>query len=330
MRHGLMACVAGWALSACVLDNPHNDVLVFGTTTKVAVDVSAPVQNGAIPEFTIGYKRNEGVWMPLKANTAADESLADLEPFKGKIAACEARAKADYDARPVGGGRPVGGTPLPKPPFDLVAARERCLAKLLPPEKYLAHSSGIDSQKGGTTEETDTYSVFASFGGRGNLGFGSTAGALAQFFATGIAAQRLGANPGLAAALNAGGADAAKAQAEAEKAQAETEKEKVRSARAVALGELGAASVDEARAALETEWSNSGCPAPGGNDDEKYTAIAKVAADAEKAAGQGQTFVGFDQYKTKKEVMDLLGVPGAYSLTEISRYRDARRTVCGK
>src|SRR5437899_4879752 len=46
----------------------HNDVLIFGTDTKLAVDVSAAPTSGGAPEITIGYKRQEAVWMPLVVN----------------------------------------------------------------------------------------------------------------------------------------------------------------------------------------------------------------------------------------------------------------------
>lgn len=79
MRRILMTAVSGVMVSqlaACVTHrdkNPHNDVLIFGATTKVAIDVSAPIQNAAIPEFTLGYKRLEAVWTPLKSEGSFDQ-----------------------------------------------------------------------------------------------------------------------------------------------------------------------------------------------------------------------------------------------------------------
>lgn len=162
-------------LSACITHkdrNPHNDVLIFGTTTKLGVDVSAPVQNGAVPELTLGYKRLEAVWMPLRPQGAApdsdDSNLID--------------------------------------------------------NKYASLSSGVDPSKGGHLFELDTYSVFASLGAKGGVSFNSASGNLAQFFATGIAAQRLGTNPSVSEALNATAPEAAAEKATAQAKQAEAEK----------------------------------------------------------------------------------------------------------
>lgn len=54
-------------LSACT-NIPHNDVVIFATSTKVALDVSPSATSGGVPSFTLGYKRDEGVWMPLVMN----------------------------------------------------------------------------------------------------------------------------------------------------------------------------------------------------------------------------------------------------------------------
>jgi len=114
-------------------NNPHNDVLIFGTNTKVAFDVSSDPANAGTPSFTLGYKRQEVAWVPLKANgtLVQDDGTTD----------------------------------------DTVG------------EKYI----GVDGDK------KDTYSVFASFGGEFGAGTQNKA-ALSQFFATGIAAQHLGAS----------------------------------------------------------------------------------------------------------------------------------------
>lgn len=46
----------------------HTNTLIFGTNTKFALDVSQDPTGAA--GITIGYKRQEAVWMPLLANTA--------------------------------------------------------------------------------------------------------------------------------------------------------------------------------------------------------------------------------------------------------------------
>ena len=114
---------------------PHNDVLVFGTNTKVAFDVSADPANAGTPSFTLGYKRQELALVPLRANGTLINPDGDPEiTTKGS--------------------------------------------------KYLGKYNK-DTQ--------DAYSVFGSFGAKFGSGTENTA-ALSQFFATGIAAQRLGNN----------------------------------------------------------------------------------------------------------------------------------------
>jgi hypothetical protein len=55
-------------LVASCVNQPHNDVLIFGTNTKVAFDISADPANAGTPSFTLGYKRQELALVPLKAN----------------------------------------------------------------------------------------------------------------------------------------------------------------------------------------------------------------------------------------------------------------------
>ncbi|WP_347691975.1 hypothetical protein [Rheinheimera fenheensis] len=45
----------------------HSNTLVFGTTTKFAIDLSTS-STTQTPELTVGYKRTEAVWLPLLAN----------------------------------------------------------------------------------------------------------------------------------------------------------------------------------------------------------------------------------------------------------------------
>lgn len=183
-------------LTACATYKPHNEVLIFGTTTKLAADISAPVQNAGVPEFTIGYKRQEAVWMPLKPNDYDSSRASD------QLNSCTQSLSE------------IGVISAAK-------IKEACLRAVIPANKYVSFSSGVNSDRGGTGLEVDTYSVFASFGGSGNLSFSNASGNLAQFFATGIAAQRLGANPAVGNALNAKAPEA-----EQKKAEAEVEKSK--------------------------------------------------------------------------------------------------------
>lgn len=161
----VMVVLAAGCLTAC---GKHNDVLLFGTDTTVAVDISASPTQGNTPQLSIGYKRREAVWMPLLAN--ADDSEAIKKTC----------------SKTQGGGTQRKGT--------------RCSAEngQLADAKYVGEDSN---------HRTDAYSVFASFGAEieGSVGGGGDAKAkvgLAQFFATGVAAQKLADNPAAVFALS--------------------------------------------------------------------------------------------------------------------------------
>ncbi|MEW8440223.1 MAG: hypothetical protein AB2689_18920, partial [Candidatus Thiodiazotropha taylori] len=177
------------ALTGCAAI-PHNDVLVFATQTTLGVDVSASA-TGQSPKLSIGYKRDEGVWMPLLVN--------GRHTNKHNITFnCQ---KNDEGI-------------------------EKCDPSIAGELKYVGKSKGIGAEKGGKIEESDTYSVFASFGGQTAGGTGSAKLGVAQFFATGIAAQRLGANPDAYRLIspedsNQQALDEAKKRADSEKARAD-------------------------------------------------------------------------------------------------------------
>ncbi len=212
MGRWIALTVCGLVLSACGgMAAQHNDVLIFGTDTKLALDVSTSAASGGSPEVTIGYKRQEAVWMPLVVNgrgvsgaplqtlcvkpNAADASKYDL-------ATCDANATpADWAClnSTTNGYAPCAGAPLPRQQIcgDDKASRTLCSFDV-DTRKYVGSAEPRDGKPGGT----DAYSVFASFGAdiTGN-GTGGKVG-LAQFFATGIAAQRLAANSQVASALS--------------------------------------------------------------------------------------------------------------------------------
>ncbi len=212
MGRWIALTVCGLVLSACGgMAAQHNDVLIFGTDTKLALDVSTSAASGGSPEVTIGYKRQEAVWMPLVVNgrgvsgaplqtlcvkpNAADASKYDL-------ATCDANATpADWAClnSTTNGYAPCAGAPLPRQQVcgDDKASRTLCSFDV-DTRKYVGSAEPRDGKPGGT----DAYSVFASFGAdiTGN-GTGGKVG-LAQFFATGIAAQRLAANSQVASALS--------------------------------------------------------------------------------------------------------------------------------
>ncbi|HVY90265.1 MAG TPA: hypothetical protein VG942_15445 [Hyphomonadaceae bacterium] len=301
MRYGLMACAGALALTtgACgVLGQPHNDVLIFGTTTKVALDVSAPVQNGALPEFTLGYKRNEGVWMPLKPNgSVVGKTEADLDKIVQRLDDCT----KDLVSKNV----------------EAATAATTCANFTLPGGKYVSYASGVDKEHGGANAEVDTYSVFASFGGRGGLGFNAANGSLAQFFATGIAAQRLGANPGLTAALKAEDPAAATAAAKAATAQAEADKAKAE-AEAAAAKELAPSkkAKDDEIAALTAEWKDCGDP-----DTDRNNFLKAVSAAAE-------TRPAVETLRPQSNKSDALAAAKSLQAADIAAFRTKLQDTC--
>lgn len=77
-------------LFGCTATPKHTNVLIFGTNTKVALDVSQDAT--ASVGVTLGYKRQEAVWMPLLPNqaTTTEDGLkpstcttADCPKFEG-------------------------------------------------------------------------------------------------------------------------------------------------------------------------------------------------------------------------------------------------------
>jgi len=193
-------------LSSCALHrdkNPHNDVLVFATQTKLGIDVGAPLNNATLPQFNIGYNRSEAVWMPLRpSGEAGDSSSPSGSSSTEKLRDCQQNLANDF------------------PDFENPQAF--CVKAVLPTDKYVSTSTGVKNSIGGTGLEVDTYSVFASFGARGSFSGSDASGGLAQVFATGIAAQRLATNPQVGQVLNEAAPAAQRAQAEVKVAEEQT------------------------------------------------------------------------------------------------------------
>ncbi len=80
LKASIVLMAAGLFLMAGCHTPQHSNVLVFGTNTKFAIDISYDPKTQE-PNLTVGYKRQEGVWMPLLANTGED----GLEPGPIKI-----------------------------------------------------------------------------------------------------------------------------------------------------------------------------------------------------------------------------------------------------
>lgn len=66
-------------LSGCATPK-HSNTLIFGTNTKFALDVS--VDSTGQPSITVGYKRQEAVWMPLLANKDKEGTPAECRDIK--------------------------------------------------------------------------------------------------------------------------------------------------------------------------------------------------------------------------------------------------------
>ena len=175
MRSRLYRITAAIALSAialggCTQMTRHSNMVVFGTNTVVGVRVGTNATQ--VPSIDVGYTRQEAVLMPVVANTAVEQD----DKATGKLAPCAVDGTVTV----------VAGTPAPPNGSVLPSfATHPCL---------LVASDGRNAR--------DSYSVLASFGA--DFGASSepskatTRGGLAQYFATGMAAQLLALNGGAA------------------------------------------------------------------------------------------------------------------------------------
>lgn len=169
-------------LGGCQSTPEHTNTLIFGTNTKFALDVSQDPTG--VVGVTLGYKRQEAVWMPLLANSrpTASAHLHGSATTTAQPADCK-------DANVV------------KIEKDGTTTTRTSGCKF-------SGTAGTDSTNGAGAE--DTYSVLATFSGeaRGVAGAGAPAstetasgtapkagatgeGSLVQFFATGLAARIL-------------------------------------------------------------------------------------------------------------------------------------------
>lgn len=168
-------------LGGCQSTPEHTNTLIFGTNTKFALDVSQDPTG--VVGVTLGYKRQEAVWMPLLANSrAAAPATAASAATPAEPAGCKDSIVMTIEE----GGKKTTKTSGCK----------------------FSGTAGTDSTNGPGAE--DTYSVLATFSGeaRGIAGAGTPAttgtgtdttpkagatgeGSLAQFFATGLAARIL-------------------------------------------------------------------------------------------------------------------------------------------
>ena len=180
-------------LAACAQTPKHTNTLMFATNTDWGVKVGTDEKE--IPVIRIGYTRQEGAFVPVLANTAVDGD--------GKLIPCPS-AIIDKNG---------------KPTKVEIANLEAC--------KFVGTHDGVNE---------DSYSTLASFGGKtgAEVGKGSAKAnvAIAQYFATGIAAQYLAVTGG-ANIVSAGGDTEAKANAASNGAAAILEKEKANAGKQV-------------------------------------------------------------------------------------------------
>jgi len=113
----------------------------------------------------------------------------------------------------VGANATSGGTP------QISIGYQRKEAVWMPLLANARHASNQENSgnlyEGQSSGSTDAYSVFASFGAELEGGAGTAKVGLAQFFATGIAAQKMAENPSSVLALTVKGAEQGKADAQA-------------------------------------------------------------------------------------------------------------------
>ncbi len=160
------AIAAALILGGC--GTAGNEVMVFGTDTKVALDISGD-PTGA-PSFTLGYKRREAVWLPLSAGGGGIPTHLCLPGAPPLICAsiADMPQKGSHVCHPVTENNNAQ-TPDGKAKLLCVGAGD------------VKRSLYIGT---GGKEPKDAYSVMASFGLKSDVA-GETQ--IAQFFATGMA-----------------------------------------------------------------------------------------------------------------------------------------------
>lgn len=249
-------------LGACSQMQKHSNMLVFGTNTTVGVNLGKDASQ--TPTVQIGFNRQELALVPMLANVKAaqadnNSTGQDLEPCD--ISGANGRSSEET---------------------------HNCL--------FVATSETTvtETPKGGTsvtktvTNRGDAYSTLASFGARisgtnegGNKGNGAVA--VAQYFATGIAAQKLaeegGANVILADGNSGKKADANKEKAIADQKQAEVQKLEYLSQQKRETLEKDAAAIPELKLLIETNSKDDIL------DQDELDILNKALPDGGKRAG---------------------------------------------
>lgn len=179
-RHGKLVSLAALGAVALTGACAHNDVLVFGTSTTIGLNVETTSPTGAAPSIVLGYEREEAVWMPLIVNGQNSvplcEEVVDTRCVDGETPVANAMYRSEIDQ---GGGR------VSRDAYSVFASLGA------------RFNGGASSQNGATA-----------------------GGGLAQFFATGNAALNISANEALMTTLKIESPEGARAQADAVSAAA--------------------------------------------------------------------------------------------------------------
>lgn len=203
---------------------PHSDVMVFGTQTSLGVDISTSPEQASIPSFIVGYKRREFVWMPLFINgldsnllkykhkgyyiTGDNSSIlipagnTAIVLSAGKFVVLPKKTKLKLDDKTELTFSEGSTILLANDSSDITLTAgtySKVSSKSLIQDVSGTTYQGIDVHKAkymaqsGNTENnnTDTYSVFASFGADIKGGTDGNGVGIAQYFITGIAAQNI-------------------------------------------------------------------------------------------------------------------------------------------
>lgn len=186
----LLPALAG----GCVQMTRHSNMMIFGTNTVVGI--RAGVNATSVPEVAIGYTRQEAVVLPLVANVASVPAKTTTTTTHNVDGSTQTQTIAENGEQnrlePCNLGVTPGGAPTPN--------------------GYFIHPCSLVGING---KALDSYSVLASFGGHfkgtSEKDKPEASASIAQYFATGVAAQTL--------ALNGGASVVATGEAAAESAK---------------------------------------------------------------------------------------------------------------
>lgn len=151
----LTVCVLGAVIGVgCSAVPDHSNTLIFGTETKFAIDVGSS-STARMPEVTVGYKRTEAVWLPLLANQK--NTTGEFQPApcvdSNNSVNCKFQSTSTIDA------------------YSVLAS----------------FGAKFGGEAGANTNNPETKGEGQSL----TEGSAKASGGIAQYFATGLAAQQL-------------------------------------------------------------------------------------------------------------------------------------------